>query len=169
MESNSDSSFTPTDDKWNLYYHLPQDSDWTKTGYKIIMDNISYVEEVNSLIKTINENIVKNCMLFVMRHNIFPTWEDPLNKAGGCFSYKIPNKNVYPVWNQLFKLLCSEKLSNKDEISKHINGITISPKKNFCIVKIWLDCIAYQDPDIIKTIENLNNNGCLFKQHVAES
>jgi hypothetical protein len=108
-------------------------------------------------------------MLFVMRHNIFPTWEDPLNKAGGCFSYKIPNKNVYPVWNELFKLLCSEKLSNKDEISKHINGITISPKKNFCIVKIWLDCTLYQDPDIIKKIDNLNINGCIFKQHVAET
>jgi hypothetical protein len=168
MESPTDSSFTTTDDKWTLYYHLPQDPDWTKNGYKTIMKDISYIEEVNSLTENINENIVKNCMLFVMRDHIFPTWEDPSNKCGGCFSYKIPNKNVYFVWNELFKSLCNETLSVKDDVSKHINGITISPKKNFCIIKIWLDCVNYTDPEIIKKIDNLNINGCLFKQHVPE-
>ena len=33
-------------------------------------------------------------MLFVMRNGINPMWEDPKNKDGGCFSYKISNKNV---------------------------------------------------------------------------
>jgi hypothetical protein len=169
MESIIDSSFNLTDDKWNLYYHLPQDPDWTKNGYKIIMSNINYLEEVNSLCKHINENIIKSCMLFVMKDNIFPTWEDPCNKNGGCFSYKVPNKQVFNVWNNLFKYLCSNTLSNNTNASKHINGITISPKKNFCIVKIWLDCIEYQDPQIIKNIDFLNSNGCIFKKHEPES
>lgn len=169
MESKLDSSFNLTDDKWNLYYHLPQDPDWSKNGYKIIMPNINYLEEVNSLCKHINENIIKNCMLFVMKENIFPTWEDPCNKNGGCFSYKVSNKHVFNVWNCLFKNLCCSKLTNDNTATNHINGITISPKKNFCIVKIWLDCTEYQDPQIIKNIDFLNSNGCIFKKHEPES
>ena len=42
MESNTGSSFTLTDDKWNLYYHLPQDPDWSKNGYKIIRSQEHY-------------------------------------------------------------------------------------------------------------------------------
>jgi len=162
-------SFHFTDDKWNLYYHLPHDNDWSISGYKIIMSDINNLEQIQTLTKTINENIVKNCMLFVMRHNVKPIWEDPLNKNGGCFSYKVSNKFVYNVWNNLFKSLCGESLSEENKISKSINGITISPKKNFCIVKIWFSNIDYQDPTVIINIENLNANGCLFKKHEPES
>ncbi len=170
MESNTDSLEKPvhyTNDKWTLYYHLPNDNDWTINGYKVIMSNIDTIEAVNELIEKVSENTVKNCMLFVMRNNVEPLWEHPLNKNGGCFSYKILNKYVYSVWNTLFKLLCGESLSN-DEVSPHINGITISPKKNFCIIKIWFDNFDYQNPEIIETIEHLSLNGCIFKKHKPE-
>lgn len=170
MESTDpNSSFHLTDGKWNLYYHLPQDNDWSISGYKIIMSDINNLEQIISLTNNVNENIVKNCMLFVMRHNILPIWEDPLNKDGGCFSYKVANKFVYNVWNDLFKSLCGESLTDKHSISKCINGITISPKKSFCIIKIWFSGIEHQDPSIIIDITNLNANGCLFKKHVPEN
>jgi hypothetical protein len=162
-------SFHITDDKWNIYYHLPHDNDWSISGYKLIMSDINNLEQIQSLTKNITENIVKNCMLFVMRHNVKPIWEDPLNKEGGCFSYKVANKFVYNVWNDLFKSLCGESLSDESKIAKNINGITISPKKNFCIVKIWFTNIDYQDPNVIINIPNLNANGCLFKKHVPEN
>tara|TARA_Y100000992_G_scaffold133676_1_gene88281 strand:+ start:491 stop:1009 length:519 start_codon:yes stop_codon:yes gene_type:complete len=170
MESNIDpidNSIHLTHDKWNMYYHLPHDNDWSISGYKLIMSNINNIEDVNLLTKNINENIIKNCMLFVMRHNIEPLWEHEENRNGGCFSYKILNKYVHNVWNDLFKLLCGESLVDSD-ISKHINGITISPKKNFCIIKIWLNNLDYQDPSIINNIENLTLQGCIFKKHKPE-
>jgi hypothetical protein len=54
------------------------------------------------------------------------------------------------------------------EVNKHVNGITISPKKNFCIIKIWFDVAHYQDPNIIQDVPNLSKNGCLFKKHEPE-
>ena len=36
--------------------------------------------------------------------------------------------------------LIGENLSSNKKLQKNINGITISPKKNFCIIKI-LDCL----------------------------
>ena len=170
MESNDPvNPFHTTDDKWNIYYHLPQDSDWSISGYKIIMADINNLEQILSLTTTINENVVKNCMLFVMRHNVMPIWEDPFNKHGGCFSYKVSNKFVYNVWNDLFKSLCGESLSPETDTAKSINGITISPKKNFCIIKIWFSNTDHQDPSVISDIANLNANGCLFKKHEPEN
>ena len=154
--------------KWNLYYHLPHDKNWELSGYTVIMRGINTAEQVISLNELLHENIVKNCMLFVMREGITPMWEDTRNRNGGCFSYKVINKSVHEVWKNLFYLLCGESLCENFENMKHINGITISPKKNFCIVKIWLDTSTLQDPGIIVQINNLLKQGCLFKKHAPE-
>jgi hypothetical protein len=168
-----DTVCTPThqhtlNDKWNLYYHLPHDKNWNLSSYTIIMNRIDSVEKVLGLTESIHENIVKNCMLFVMRDGITPMWEDPRNRNGGCFSYKVINKHVPEVWRDLFYLLCGESLCVNQENSKYLNGITISPKKNFCIIKIWLAADFLQDPNVIINIDNLSKQGCLFKKHAPE-
>lgn len=155
-------------DKWDLYYHLPHDKNWDISGYTIIMKSIDTAEKVILLNEHLNENVVNNCMLFVMRTGITPMWEDPKNRNGGCFSYKISNKYVYELWKNLFYLLCGETICVDKKHNKHINGITISPKKNFCIIKIWLDTSLYQDPDMIVNVNNLLKQGCLFKKHEPE-
>ena len=154
--------------KWDLYYHLPHDKNWDLSSYTIVMKSIDTVEKVISLNEIIVDNVVKNCMLFAMRSGITPMWEDPKNRNGGCFSYKVTNKQVYEVWKTLFYLLCGETLCEDPKLSKHINGITISPKKNFCIIKIWLETSQFQDPNMIVEIPNLSKNGCLFKKHEPE-
>ena len=70
--------------------------------------------------------MIKNCMLFLMRNNIQPIWEDPKNRGGGCFSYKINNKIIISCWKNLSYVLLGETLT-KPQLSAYINGITISP------------------------------------------
>jgi len=154
--------------KWNLYYHLPSDTKWDLSSYTVILGNISSADQIVALNESIPEQVVKFCMLFVMRQGITPMWEDPKNRVGGCFSYKIPNKIVCDVWKTLLYLCCGESLTVKPEHSKYVNGITISPKKNFCIVKIWMNTLELQDPTIIRQISNLPIQGCLFKKHEPE-
>jgi hypothetical protein len=77
-------------------------------------------------------------------------------------------KQVYDVWKTLVYICCGETLTTHAKNYKYINGITISPKKNFCIVKIWLNTTEYQDPTFIKQIMNLPVQGCLFKKHEPE-
>lgn len=50
-----------------------------------------------------------------------------------------------------------------------ITGITISPKKSFCIMKVWLSDCLNQNPQSIVKIENLDIKGCLFKKHRANN
>ena len=87
-------------DKWVLWAHLPHDTDWTMESYIRIM-TIGSCEEAVELYKSIPEKLTTNCMLFLMRDGVTPTWEDSRNRNGGCFSYKIPNKSVSELWTKL--------------------------------------------------------------------
>lgn len=154
--------------KWDLYYHLPNDQKWDISSYKTIASNVQTVEQAIAINEKLPEKVVKHCMLFAMRTGITPMWEDKHNRNGGCFSFKVLNKQVYEVWKTLFYALCGETLSRDQKYSKLINGITISPKKNFCIVKVWLRDCSVQDPCILIPVENLSIQGCLFKKHAPE-
>ena len=96
--------------KWNLYHHLPHDKNWDLSSYKLIMEDIDSAEKLISINEKVPENIVVHCMLFVMRKGITPMWEDPKNRNGGCFSFKVANKMVPAVWKALFYSLCGETL-----------------------------------------------------------
>tara|TARA_B100001173_G_C15985051_1_gene546330 strand:+ start:916 stop:1317 length:402 start_codon:yes stop_codon:yes gene_type:complete len=132
------------------------------------MENIDNAEAVKSLNSQIKNGIIKNTMLFVMRSHITPLWEDPNNRKGGCFSFKVLNRQVSDIWKNLLCALCGETLCIDNTKNEHINGITISPKKNFCIVKVWMNCCNIQDPNFIIDIPNLSKNGCIFKRHEPE-
>ena len=157
----------PLYDKWVLWAHLPHDTDWSLKSYKQIME-FSAVENILTLYHHLPEILIKNCMLFLMRKGVTPTWEDERNRQGGCFSYKINNKNVHTVWKQLSYILVGETISNDHKFSSLVTGITISPKKAFCIIKIWMENCLYQDPKKIKILKDLNPHGCLFKRHKPE-
>ena len=52
-----------------------------------------------------------------------------------------------------------------DEFIEKVNGMTISPKKTFCILKIWMRDLENQNPKAIIPIDGLALHGCLFKKH----
>ena len=166
-EPQAETEFHLLSDKWVLYAHLPHDTDWTINSYKVIAPFTS-VEHAIAVSETLPEKMIKNCMLFLMRSNIKPIWEDPNNRDGGCFSYKIANKHVANVWRELSYTLVGESLFKDKKSKSQINGITISPKKNFCIVKIWLNNCLNQNSDTINysNIEGLTSYGSLFKKHL---
>ena len=132
------------------------------------MGDIGALEQLIAVNESVTENIIKNCMLFVMRAGITPMWEDPQNRRGGCFSYKVTNKTVVGVWRRLTYLLAGYSLTVDPAHMDYVNGITISPKRGFCILKIWMRHCILQDPAVIVNIEHLMRNGCLFKAHSPE-
>jgi hypothetical protein len=119
-----------------------------------------------AITETLPDVLIKNCMLFMMKDGVNPMWEDPLNRNGGCFSYKISNKVVCDVWKQLSYVTAGGTISNQSSFVTNVTGITISPKKNFCIVKIWMSTCANQNPSIVTNdVRGLSDYGCLFKKH----
>ena len=167
-ETQSIENFHPLSDKWCLWAHLPHDIDWSLNSYKAIY-TMGTVEETIAITESMPDILVKNCMLFIMRKGVKPTWEDPVNRNGGCFSYKVSNKCVYDVWKELTYVLVGGSISKSSSFVSCVTGITISPKKNFCIIKIWMTNCVNQNPEIITSeIKGLISQGCLFKKHAPE-
>ena len=166
--SSSSSSTHKLNTRWNLWAHLPQDSDWSVKSYKLIY-NLKTLEDAIVMTETTPDPLIKACMLFVMKDGIAPMWEDPKNRNGGCFSYKVSNKNVCEVWRELNYVLVGDTISNNSSFVNCVTGITISPKKNFCIIKVWMTNCDYQNPTTVTSdVKGLIPQGCLFKKHTPE-
>lgn len=166
--TNQMDDFQVLSDKWTLWTHLPHDTDWSIKSYTPIYTFTS-VEETIAVTETMPSVLIENCMLFLMKEGIKPTWEDPQNRNGGCFSYKVSNKNVAKIWKELTYVTVGGTISNRDSYVNKVTGITISPKKNFCIIKIWMSDCSNQDPEVVTSeLKGLVSQGCLFKKHAPE-
>ena len=122
--------------KWCLWFHLSSHTDWSITSYKKIY-TFDTLEKCIPLIENIDKTIIEKSMLFLMKDNVKPIWEDMANKKGGSISYKIPIENIYNIWKKIVYYLIGNTLTD-EYIMNNINGISVSPKKNFCIIKFWI-------------------------------
>ena len=153
---------------WQFYLHLQEDSDWSIKSY-IDMTEIHTVQDAVLLNDEISYDLIKKTMMFIMKKNILPIWEDDNNKDGGCFSYKILNKDVEAVWQTVYYSLIGRTITKNVSDYELINGITLSPKKKFCILKIWMRDCTIKEPNIFIDINNLNSSGCIFRKHCPSS
>ena len=157
---------TKVKNKWKFYLHYCDEKNWDIDSY-INVCEINNMKEAVLLSDYMCIDMLKRAMLFVMKDNIKPLWEDENNINGGCFSYKVPHKNLMKVWRLIYFSLILENLSTNKTVNSSINGISLSPKKNFCIIKIWLSNCNTMDSDVINKLESLPFEGCLFRKHSA--
>jgi len=155
---------TTLNKKWDLWFHNISNTDWSINGYTKIY-TIETVEEFWEINMRMNINIIQNGMFFLMKEGTQPLWENEENINGGCWSYKISKKECYLSWVELLITICGETLV-EDKYNNIINGVSISPKKNFCIIKIWTNNNENTSNSILsKQVYNLNISQCLYKEH----
>ena len=153
-------------EEWVLWYHSINDNKWCKSSYKELF-SLKELYDIKLMLNIFKQNHYQNGMFFVMKKGIFPNWEDPNNRLGGCLSFKISSTNVIAEWRDILVKCILDELLNED--NDKINGLSISPKKEFNIIKIWFsDSIEYKT----KFIENNNSDvilsNSLYKKHVIE-
>lgn len=156
-----ESTINKLNNSWILWYHDPNDLNWEIKSYKKV-STISSVEEFWNTYEFIENNIIENSMFFFMREGINPLWEDPKNIQGGCWSFKIQKGNIKKYWTELSIFLLGENITKKENI---INGISISPKKTFCIIKIWNNNKKDNDKSLLNTKMEIPFDSCIYKQH----
>ena len=152
---------------WTFYLHLHDTREWNLASYNNIL-RFHSVEHAILLNDEIHYDLIKKSMMFLMKEDIKPMWEDDKNKEGGCFSFKVSNKDIEQVWKEVYFHVVGSCITKKQKYDHHINGITLSPKKKFCILKVWMKDCELKDPDIFIHIDNLTAEGCLFKKHCPE-
>ena len=90
-------------------------------------------------------------------------WEDEHNANGGYWSFKITVDKVCKCWNNLIISVLGETFCKDNE---NIMGISISPKKHFCIVKIWVNNNTFKLEDIHEiNLDDLNINEGIFRSY----
>lgn len=159
-------------DIWSVYFHDPNDPDWTHSSYTNI-GTISTIDDLWNHHQSNKENVQKG-MFFIMREHVFPSWDDPENIKGGCLSIKVLKDDLSKFWQDLCIKLLGECLLVEDKREENwtkINGISTSPKKHFCIIKIWIsddelskkeffNLMSDYHGDIIykRNMDNINND-----------
>ena len=128
----------PLNDSWSFYFHDPKDSNWTLESYRRIGD-ASTLADVLAMSTTLSDFLCHG-MFFVMREHVFPCWDDKHNIDGGCISLKVNAENTHAVWDEIVKRVVGETSHSTD--SSIVNGVSISPKRGVCIIKVWLGSAA---------------------------
>jgi hypothetical protein len=134
---------------WDLWYHSIEDNNWSNGSYKFLY-KIKNLCDIKFLKDNIQQNYLQNGMFFIMREDIFPTWEDPDNREGCSVSFKIPASKLHKEWNNFLEKVLTEDILKDQSKIDDINGISISPKREFNILKLWLRNNVEDYTDFIK-------------------
>lgn len=142
-ESNTDHEVHNLNCQWVVWYHNPSDKNWSTDSYKDILE-VHSIEDMLVLKNSWNQclPLVSEGMFFMMRKMpdgkpIYPLWEDRMNRNGGVWSFKIDKEVAQDVWFKLCAYAIGETICDDVNETLQITGISISPKKSFCILKIW--------------------------------
>jgi len=138
------------DNNWTLWFHEINNNNWKLSSYK----KVYVFNDLNTYLNIYRKiNNFSAGMFFIMKEKILPIWEAKENKNGGYWSLKISKNNINKVWKDITLQLLGNTLVKENKLNL-INGISLSPKINNCIIKIWLK----KEIDIKEfTIENIPN------------
>ena len=125
---------------WTLYYHDPKDHRWTPDSYKKIA-TVKTWNDFFSCMNSLDDVILQNAMLFWMRGDIPPLYENHNNIRGGCYSLRV-NRSKSSHYFLLYIIACMSGNAVSDK-QNTIQGISISPKRVveksqvFNVIMVW--------------------------------
>ena len=152
---------------WILWYHSVKDTIWTKSSYKQFY-RFQTLFDYNLFKSIIQLNHLQNGMFFLMREDIFPNWEDPDNSGGCCISFKIPGNKLKEEFCKILLYCLTEDILKDPDNFEELNGLSISPKKEFNIAKIWMRNKQKNYTDLMKEINPyLLDKNCMIKGNIV--
>jgi hypothetical protein len=152
---------------WTAYFHEPEDKSWTAESYKRLQVLSSW-ESIGTLLRELGTHKTTNGLLRVMRGDYSPLWENKANIRGGSYCLKISRKNSVEVF-QRYLAAAALGCASKDAANE-IVGVTISPKKGFCIIKVWnLNAKAFGSPSDLPLLhEEVKEEEILYRAHTDQ-
>lgn len=118
---------------WTLYFHSPEEIKWTLNTF-INLGVMKTWREFWYVIDTLKESSLSDGMFFMMRDPSPPLWESHQNIRGGCYSFRCQKKDASDIY---LNHIIASMLGSLSHPDNRINGISISPKRGFNIVKVW--------------------------------
>ena len=137
---------TKFQNSWILWYHDPENNNYSLSSYVRICE-VSTPQQFWSVVDAVPQDAWECGMFFFMKAGYKPLWDSPENEHGGSWSKKVEISNIHTIFTDLMVHCVSDELLTKHKDS--LVGITVSPKGQFSIIKIW------------NTTTNVNDRTCL--------
>lgn len=119
---------------WTLYFHSPEETKWTLNTF-ISLGSMKTWRDFWSVMDTLGTDAFSEGMFFVMRDPIPPLWENHQNIRGGYYSFRCQKRDAADSYlNYIIAAMIGQLTRNA---TNQINGISISPKRGFNIIKVW--------------------------------
>ena len=152
--------------KWVLWFHKVNDNNWSLESYTKVYEIVTYYD-ILFIIKTI-DNITSG-MFFIMKEGIRPIFEDNHNINGGYWSLRISKKDSMDYWEKLLYYICIGNITNNEKHEDKINGMSVSPKINNCIFKVWNSDFKNMKTEYLrKDMEGINLEETFYLEHSGD-
>jgi len=152
---------------WTVYFHEPEDKSMTADSYKRLQV-VSSWESLGALLRELGPHKTTNGLLRVMKGEFSPLWENRANIHGGSYCLKVTRRNSVEVFQRY--LAAAALASAARDPANEIVGVTISPKKGFCIIKIWnLNAKRFNQPSDLQLLhEEIKVEEILYRCHTDQ-
>jgi hypothetical protein len=119
---------------WTLYFHSPEETKWTLNTF-VNLGSMKTWRDFWTVIETLKQESLSDGMFFMMRDPSPPLWESHQNIRGGCYSFRCQKKDAADIYlNYIIGAMIG---SLQHDSENRINGLSISPKRGFNIIKVW--------------------------------
>lgn len=148
---------------WVLWYHDPNNSDYSLESYIKVLE-IQTPADFWTIVEAISMESWNSGMFFLMREGYRPLWDAPENDKGGAWSKKVDASDTHNVFVDCMVHAIAEKMlkSNNDTIV----GVTLSPKGQFHIIKIWNTITSVSDRKLFApTLKMKLGDDIVYKPH----
>jgi hypothetical protein len=97
-----------------------------------------------------------------MKQNFLPLWESPENINGGSWSFMVSKEHMEKTFYLLSSSILGNQLTLDVENMNYINGLSVTPKSNSFIIKIW--CSKYIEDFDNSFLKGIHQS-MIFKPH----
>jgi len=148
---------------WVLWYHDPNNQDYSLESY-IKIQEIKTVQDFWNITDTITKEAWESGMFFLMREGYRPLWDAPENAKGGAWSKKIDAHDTHRIFIDCMVHTIVNKFLNK--YGEAFVGVTLSPKGNFHIIKMWVTTTSVNDRRLMSpSLMMKNSDDIAYRAH----
>ncbi len=148
---------------WTLWYHDPNNADYSLESY-IKITSVDAAEGFWTIVEAISQEAWNSGMFFFMRDGVRPLWDAPENDKGGAWSKKVDASETHTVFlDCMVHCLADTLLKQHNET---VAGVTLSPKGNFHIIKVWNTTTTVHDRRLFSpTLKMKLGDDIVYKAH----
>lgn len=152
---------------WTLYFHSPEESKWTVSSF-VNLGSMKTWRDFWSIMDTLGTEAFSEGMFFLMRDPIPPLWENHQNIRGGYYSFRCQKRDATESYINYTIAVLTGQLTKM--ATNQINGLSISPKRGFNIVKIWNQTsVQYNKPsDLVYGVQGVAEADVIYTPFVQK-